>query len=208
MSSQPAFKLGLLSYVNTSSYKQRWCRPVFFTLFLPLWAERGSGLWWELGWQRLTGWEGGEKKTTTKWGWEEMLTRTGLVGEGRRLLVQGAMRKRRKRRGQAGGERSVAVSHPALDETLRSAALWGGLLGPLHSWRPWWVKPSPCCPSAPCALKTSSLPPSWTAWSPGPAGLQQNRVQWIRRAALSQTGWFFGNLKTQRLSRGPKKWAH
>lgn len=66
-----------------------------------------------------------------------MLTRTGLVGEGRRLLVQGAMRKRRKRRGQAGGERSVAVSHPALDETLRSAALWGGLLGPLHSWRPW-----------------------------------------------------------------------
>lgn len=59
--------------------------------------------------------------------------KTGLVGEGRRLRVQGEMKRRKKRRGQAGEERSVKVSRPALDETLRSAALWDGPLCPLRS---------------------------------------------------------------------------
>lgn len=112
-----------------------------------------------------------------------MPKRRGLEDEGRRLRAQEGRtrtRRRRKRRGQVGKKGRGKVSRPALDVKPRSAALRAGLLCPLCSLKTWRVKPSPCCPSGPGALKTSSPPQSSTAWSPGPAGLQQDRVQWIR----------------------------
>lgn len=171
----------------------------FRNLFVPLWAGWGNGWWWELGLWRPTGWEDGERRRRMKWGWEEMQRRRGLVGEGRRLRAQEEKRRRRKRRGQAGEGKSGEVSHPALDERPRSATLRAGLVCPLCFLRPWWVESSPCCPSVLCALKTSSPPLSWTAWSPGPAGLQQKRVQWIGWAVLPPSRRLFGNLGIQSL---------
>ena len=66
-----------------------------------------------------------------------MQRRTGLVVEGRRLRALEARRRRTRRRGQVGEERSGGVSHPALDEKPRSAEPRDALVGPPCSLRPW-----------------------------------------------------------------------